>query len=71
MGTRSIYLPDALDDAARRAGLDVSLLSRQAVERELARRENEALLERLAKLPALGESDDAVRQAVDDAKSDW
>jgi post-segregation antitoxin (ccd killing protein) len=71
VGTRSIYLPDDVDDAARRAGLDVNALSRRAVERELARRQNEALLEGLQSEPPLGASDADVRRATDSAKDDW
>jgi hypothetical protein len=71
MGTRSIYLPDLLDRAARDADLDVTALARQAVEQELARRHNETLLKARGGGAPLGPSDEAVRQAVDEAKSDW
>ena len=71
MATRSIYLPDALDRAARDAELDVTGLARRAVERELALRHNRQVLAELDDVMPLGPSDRAVAEASELARSDW
>lgn len=71
MATRSIYLPDALDRAAREAELNVTGLAREAVERELALRHNREVLAELDGVSPLGASDEAVAEAIELARLDW
>ena len=66
MARRSVSLPDDLDAAARQAGIDLSALTRKALEAELDRRERMARLD--AWLDELDEqygepSEAAVREA--------
>jgi post-segregation antitoxin (ccd killing protein) len=50
----NVYLPDALARQAREAGLNVSSLTRDAVERALAGRRGDAWLDAIARLDPAG-----------------
>ena len=71
MARMNIYLPDDLAAKARAAGLNLSALTRAAVEAELARALTDRWLERvLALAPTLVSHDEAI-EALDAAREDF
>ncbi len=71
MPTRSIYLSADLDRAAREAGLDVTALAQRAIEGELARQHNVAVLAEMAEAEPLGDSDEHVARVFQEMRDSW
>jgi hypothetical protein len=64
------YLPDALAEEARAAGLDVSRVAQDALPRELAGRRTSPWLDQLGRLLPSGVTHDAVIDALDTTQAD-
>jgi len=71
MARVNVYLSDDLADAARRAGLNVSGLTQEAIRAALVSRRTNAWLEAVAALPAADVDPGVVRAAVVGAKEDF
>jgi post-segregation antitoxin (ccd killing protein) len=65
-----VYLPDELDRRARAAGLNVSAVTRSAIEAELAAAAASEWLARAAAQPAAPLTHDAVLDAVGTARDE-
>lgn len=70
MARVNVYLPDELASRARAAGLNVSAVTRSALEAELAADAASDWLARAAALPVLGISHDEVLDAVAEAREE-
>lgn len=70
MARVNVYLPDDLAAAAKAAGLNVSGLTREAVEAALAARRVDDWLVDLTALPSAGVDEAAVDEAVAAAKDE-
>ena len=70
MARVNIYLPDELADEARKAGLNVSGLTQQAIQAALAAHRVDDWLDGVASLPPLGIDERAVAEAVAAAKDE-
>lgn len=66
MALVNVYVPSELMEEARRADLDISGLTQDAIRRALAARRTTEWLEGLAGLPPTGIGHTEVRRAVDD-----
>lgn len=71
MARVTIYLPDELADQARSVGINVSAVSRSAVERELASRGSTEWLDRVAHLPRTEVTHDQVLEAVRASRNEF
>ena len=71
MARMNIYLPDDLAAKARAAGLNLSALTRAAVETELARSLTDGWLERVLALGPTSVSHDEAMEALDAAREDF
>ena len=67
----NVYLPDELAERARAAGLNVSALTRSAVEAELAGLDMNAWLESVAALPPTSASHESAMDALDEARDEF
>jgi post-segregation antitoxin (ccd killing protein) len=67
----NVYLPDELAERARAAGLNVSALTRSAVEAELAGLDMNAWLEHVATLPPASASHGLAMDALDEARDEF
>jgi post-segregation antitoxin (ccd killing protein) len=67
----NVYLPDELAARARAAGLNVSALTRSAVEAELAGLDMDAWLESVAALPPTLASHELAMDALDEARDEF
>jgi len=67
----NVYLPDELAERARAAGLNISALTRSAVEAELAGLDMNAWLERVAGLPPTSASHELAMDAIDEARDEF
>lgn len=70
MARVNVYIPDELAERAREAGLNVSALTRAAIEAELAGHATDAWLERLGPRTGRGPSHEAVMAALDAAREE-
>ena len=70
MARVNVYLPDDLAARAREAGLNVSGLTREALEDALAQTDTDRWLERLEQLPRTVLSHERVIEALDDARNE-
>jgi post-segregation antitoxin (ccd killing protein) len=70
MARVNVYLPDELADRARAAGLNVSAVTRSALEAELAGGAASEWLARIAELPALPVEHDEVIEALAAAREE-
>jgi len=70
MARVNVYLPDDVADRARAAGLNVSAVTRSAIEAELAGDAASQWLARVATLPALGVEHREVVTAVAAARDE-
>lgn len=70
MARVNVYLPDELAKGARAAGLNVSALTRSAIEAELASAATSEWLDRVAALPALRVEHEDVIAAVTAARDE-
>lgn len=71
MARLNVYVPDELASRVRDAGLNVSAITRAALEDELGRRSTDAWLEELKRLPPAGVSHDDVLAALDAARDEY
>jgi post-segregation antitoxin (ccd killing protein) len=71
MARVNVYLPDELAARARQAGLNVSAVTRSALEAELASGASSDWLARAARLPSLEVQHDGVLGALDDAREEF
>lgn len=71
MARVNVYLPDDLAARARAAGLNVSGLTREAVEAALAARRVDAWLEDIGSSTPLGVDQQAIDAAIADAKDEF
>lgn len=70
MARVNVYLPDELAEQAREAGLNVSNITREALQRELAGRRTTAWLDAVRKLPRTGVTHDEAVAALDEVRSE-
>lgn len=70
MARVNIYLPDELADQARSAGINVSAVSRSAIEREVTSKGSTQWLDRVATLPRSSVTHDQVVSAVRAAREE-
>ena len=70
MARLNVYVPDDLASRVREAEINVSAVTRSALEDELARRSTDAWLEELDKLPPVAVSHDEVIAALDSARDE-
>jgi post-segregation antitoxin (ccd killing protein) len=70
MARVNVYLPDALAARARAAGLNVSAVTRSALESELAGSATAEWLAQTAELPPLGVGHASVLDAIDAAREE-
>lgn len=70
MARVNVYLPDELAARARAAGVNVSALTRAALESELAGGTTSAWLARATELPVLDVDHDHVLVAIDGARDE-
>ena len=66
-----VYLPDDLASRAREADLNVSALTRSAIEDELARRATNAWLARVRTLPRANVGNEQVIAALNAARQEY
>jgi post-segregation antitoxin (ccd killing protein) len=66
----NVYLPDALAEQARDAGLNVSSITREALQRELAGRRTTAWLDAVRNLPRTGVTHDEALAALDEIRAE-
>ncbi len=71
MARLNVYVPDELASRVREAEINVSAVTRSALEEELARRSTNAWLEELRKLPPAGVRHDEVIAALDAARDEY
>jgi post-segregation antitoxin (ccd killing protein) len=71
MARMNIYLPDDLAAKARAAGLNLSALTRAAVESEFARSRTDVWLKRVLALAPTSVSHDEAIEALDGAREDF
>lgn len=71
MSRINVYLPDELADRARAAGLNVSSLTQQAVQRELQARSSNDWVGRVEALPAVDVTHDDALVALDAARDEF
>lgn len=67
----NVYLPDELAERARAAGLNVSALTRAAVEAELASRSMREWLKQAASLEPAGATHDEAMAALSEARDEF
>jgi post-segregation antitoxin (ccd killing protein) len=70
MSRVNVYLPDDLAEEARKAGLNISSLTQEAIRASLARRSLERWVQRVAQLDSPGVSHRKVIDAVRSAKDE-
>lgn len=70
MASVNVYLPDDLADEVRRADLNVSRITQEAVRAELAAAGTTRWLDRIASLAPTAADHDRVLEAVGDARAD-
>jgi post-segregation antitoxin (ccd killing protein) len=70
MARVNVYLPDELAARAREVGLNVSAVTRSALEAELARGAASEWLARVATVPGLGVEHDDVLAALEGAREE-
>lgn len=70
MARLNVYVPDDLASRVREAEINVSAVTRSALEEELARRTSSAWLLELRSSRSLGVSHDQVVAALDDARDE-
>ena len=66
----NVYLPDELAEQARDAGLNVSSITREALQRELAGRRTTAWLDAVRSLPRTGVTHDEALAALDEIRAE-
>lgn len=71
MARVNVYLPDDLADEAKRAGLNISSLTQDAIRSSLARHDLALWQERVAELDSPGVSHSKVADAVNSAKNEF
>lgn len=71
MSRLNVWVPDELADEARTAGLNISALTRAAIESELAGRATDAWLASLPESRGDGPADADVVAALDDARAEY
>jgi len=71
MARLNVYLPDELAEQARAAGLNISVIARDAVRRVLASTDTDAWLDRLELLPHNEVSHERVIAALDEAQDEF
>lgn len=71
MSRVNVYLPDDLADAARKAGLNISSLTQDAIRSSLARQDLALWQQRVAELDSPGVSHSKVTDAVNSAKDEF
>jgi len=71
MARVNVYLPDELAAEAKRAGLNVSGLTQEAIQAALAAHRVDDWLDGVASLPPLGIDEGAVAEAVAAAKDEF
>jgi post-segregation antitoxin (ccd killing protein) len=71
MARVNVYLPDELADAAKRAGLNISGLTQDAIRSSVAKQDLALWQQRVAELDSPGVSHDKVADAVNSAKNEF
>lgn len=71
MSRLNVWVPDELASEARAAGLNISALTRAAIESELAGRATDEWLESLPEPRSDGPSDEDVLRALDEAREEF
>jgi post-segregation antitoxin (ccd killing protein) len=71
MARVNVYLPDDLARQAKAAHLNISSVTQEALKRELAAGAWNSWLERLKELPSVDVSNEAVLQALDEAREEF
>lgn len=71
MSRLNVWVPDELASEAREAGLNISALTRAAIESELAGRATDAWLDSLPGPRGDGPSDEVVLRALDEAREEF
>jgi post-segregation antitoxin (ccd killing protein) len=71
MSRVNVYLPDDLADEARRAGLNISSLTQDAIRSSLARQDLALWQQRVAELDSANVSHSKVIEAVNSAKDEF
>lgn len=67
----NVYLPDDLALRVKEADLNVSAVTRDALERELAGRATNAWLDRIRRLPPTGITHEEVMAAIDAGRDEY
>ena len=70
MARVNVYLPDELADRAKRAGLNVSALTQDAIRRSLSQDSTDAWLASLAQLPSHSATHENVIEALDAVRNE-
>jgi Post-segregation antitoxin CcdA len=70
MARVNVYLPDALAQAARAAGLNISRVTQEALGSSLAHSETDRWLDRLEHLPRVDIPHGSVIDALDEARAE-
>jgi post-segregation antitoxin (ccd killing protein) len=71
MARLNVYVPDDLASRVREAEINVSAVTRAALEEELSRRSTNTWLNELRRLPPAGVSHDDVIAALDAARDEY
>jgi post-segregation antitoxin (ccd killing protein) len=71
MSRVNVYLPDDLADEAKKAGLNISSLTQEAIRSSLARQDLALWQQRVAELDSPGVSHSKVADAVSSAKDEF
>jgi post-segregation antitoxin (ccd killing protein) len=70
MARVNVYLPDALAQQARAAGLNISKVTQAALSNTLAHGETDRWLDRLERSPRADVSHQSVMKAIDEARTE-